>query len=302
MTDTAASPASDVRASLTGVCGAVFTLFKDDLTLDAEAMEEHLRRLDESDLSTLLIGGNTGEFASLTPAELRQCFAIAGAALQTPFLAGVGGPLETTAELCAAAAGDGAIAAMVHEPPDPFASDAGLRAYYLAVAERSPIPLVLYLRGGSRISNDAISDVLDHPLVAGVKDGRNDLQAFADGRLARPDAAWFCGGAERWAPLYAAAGSRGFSSGLVNLDTATPLRLSTALDTGDADVTWELWRRVAGFEAIRSAGGGEANVTALKVAAGFRFGTSAVVRPPLAPLSSAGVADVQQAAANLLEH
>jgi 4-hydroxy-tetrahydrodipicolinate synthase len=280
----------------------VFTLFADDLTLDVRAMEAHLGRLDEAGLSTLLIGGNTGEFASLTAAELRQCFAIAGSVLHTPFLAGVGGPLETVAELCLAAAGDGALAAMVHEPLDPFASDSGLSAYYLAVADRSPLPLLLYLRGGSRIANDAIWDVLDHPRVAGVKDGRNDLQAFADGRFARPDAAWFCGGAERWAPLYAAAGSRGFSSGLVNLDCETPLRLATALDDGDTNVTWDLWRRVAAFEAIRNAGGGEANVTALKVAAGARFGTSAVVRPPLAPLSSAVVAEVQQAAITLLEH
>ena len=301
MTQTPASPASDVRTSLAGVCGAVFTLFDDDLALDLGAMEAHLTRLDAAGLSTLLIGGNTGEFASLTPVELRQCFALAGALSQTPFLAGVGGPIEQAAELCVTAADDGAIAALVHEPLDPFASPEGLREYYLALADRSPLPLVLYLRGGSRISNAAILEVLDHPRVAGVKDGRNDVQAFADGQLARPDAVWFCGGAERWAPFYAAAGSRGFSSGLVNLDSETPLRLSTALLEGDMEAAWELWRRVGAFEAIRNAGGGEANVSALKAAAAALFGTSAVVRPPLAPLSSDLATQVRQAATTLLE-
>jgi 4-hydroxy-tetrahydrodipicolinate synthase len=102
-----------------------------------------------------------------------------------------------------------------------------------------------------------------------------------------------CGLAELWAPFFALAGGRGFTSGLVNVDAGLSVSLSQALRDGAWAEAMRIWRAIRPFEELRARHDAGNNVPAVKEAmeiAGVI--PHATVRPPLAPLAPADRAEL----------
>src|SRR4029079_14435524 len=62
------SPAR-LRDALTGVIGFPVTPFRNDLSLDLDALRQNVRAMLEHPLAAIVAAGGTGELYSLTPSE-----------------------------------------------------------------------------------------------------------------------------------------------------------------------------------------------------------------------------------------
>jgi 4-hydroxy-tetrahydrodipicolinate synthase len=134
--------------------------------------------------------GTTGEVATLTADEHREVIAhtVQVASGRVPVIAGCG-TYSTAAsiERIRAAADVGADAALVVVPYYNKPSQAGLVAHFTAIADASPLPIVVYnvpSRTVADISVDALATIARHPKIVAVKDATGNLARVSAQRLA----------------------------------------------------------------------------------------------------------------------
>lgn len=152
--------------------------------LAEESLSRLLDRLSRAGLSGYVALGSTGECASL-PHDLRHAVMRRvrdqlGA--KATVLAGV---VETSLEEAVAEAEEAAKAGMdaILVPP-PFyfpMADQEVLAFYTALAEASPLPVVLYnIPQYTKvvIPVEAVRTLASHPKVAGIKDSSGDMRYF----------------------------------------------------------------------------------------------------------------------------
>jgi 4-hydroxy-tetrahydrodipicolinate synthase len=139
--------------------------------------------------SALVPCGTTGETATLGPDEHREVIAAAvrEAGGRVPVIAGCGSYSTAVAiELTRAAAGVGADAALVVVPYYNKPSQAGLAAHFVAIAEASPLPIIVYnvpSRTVADISVGTLAEVSKHLRILGVKDASGNLARVTAQRL-----------------------------------------------------------------------------------------------------------------------
>jgi 4-hydroxy-tetrahydrodipicolinate synthase len=131
-------------------------------------------QIDEGS-NALVPCGTTGESATLDREEHRAVIAsvVEAAKGRVPVIAGCGSYSTAAAiELVRAAADAGA---------------AGLTAHFLAVAEASPLPIVVYnvpSRTVADISVEALAKVSEHPKIIAIKDATGNLGRVSAQRIA----------------------------------------------------------------------------------------------------------------------
>lgn len=134
--------------------------------------------------------GTTGESATLSRDEHRHVVAtcVEAAKGRVPVIAGCGNySTEAAIELVRAAADVGADAALVVVPYYNKPSQDGLAAHFTAIAEASPLPIIVYnvpSRTVADISVETLSAVAKHPRIVGVKDATGNLARVSAQRLA----------------------------------------------------------------------------------------------------------------------
>jgi 4-hydroxy-2-oxoglutarate aldolase len=180
---------------LAGVLAPVTTPF--DRTT-GEVAPVHLRanvtRLLQDGLDGVVVAGSTGESALLEPDEQRRMVAWVREVVpaQRWLVAGTGA--ESTRQAVAlsrAAAAEGADAVLVR-PPSYYAaavSPASLLDYFRAVAEASPIPVLVYnipKYTHLPVAAGLLQQLASHPNVMGVKDSSADVKNLAAYRDAVP--------------------------------------------------------------------------------------------------------------------
>jgi 4-hydroxy-tetrahydrodipicolinate synthase len=133
--------------------------------------------------------GTTGESATLSSDEHRNVIAttVQVAKGRVPVIAGCGSYSTAAAiELVRAAADAGADAALVVVPYYNKPSQAGLAAHFRAIAEASPLPIIVYnvpSRTVADISVETLAEVAKHPRIVGVKDATGNLARASAQRL-----------------------------------------------------------------------------------------------------------------------
>lgn len=136
--------------------------------------------------------GTTGESATLSRDEHREVIAhaVRAAKGRVPVIAGCGSYSTAVAiEMVRAAADVGADAALVVVPYYNKPSQAGLVAHFTAIADASPIPIVVYnvpSRTVADISVEALAEAAKHERIVAIKDatgvpGRVSAQRLACG-------------------------------------------------------------------------------------------------------------------------
>ena len=134
--------------------------------------------------------GTTGEVATLTSDEHRHVVATAVEAAKgrVPVIAGCGSySTAHSIEMIRAAADVGANAALVVVPYYNKPSQAGLAAHFLAVADASPLPIVVYnvpSRTVADISVETLATIAKHPKIVAVKDATGNLARVSAQRIA----------------------------------------------------------------------------------------------------------------------
>jgi 4-hydroxy-tetrahydrodipicolinate synthase len=281
-------------ADLRGLWATTVTPFRPDGQVDVEAVRAHASFLAARGVERLVPGGNTGEFSSLTQAEvITVTRATREAAPDAVVVAGVGGALPTALELTAEALASGADGVMVHHPAHTHVSERGLQDYYRRIAVAADGRVLAYKRT-HRVPDALVIALARDGIIQGVKYAVNDVLAFQRAQAAAPSIAWICGTAELWAPFFHQVGAHGYTSGLVNAAPELAVSMDAALRAGEIARAIQLRELAREFEELRAEDEAAKNVAAVRSAmalAGFPTGPP---RPPLAPLDEA---DEQRVAA-----
>ena len=134
--------------------------------------------------------GTTGESATLNRDEHREVIAhtVRAAKGRVPIIAGCGSySTEVAIEMVRASADVGADAVLVVVPYYNKPSQAGLAAHFTAIAEASPLPIVVYnvpSRTVADISVETLAQVAKHPRIVAIKDATGNLARVSAQRLA----------------------------------------------------------------------------------------------------------------------
>ena len=279
--------------------GPVTTPFRADGELDRTAFEHNLRAHLAQGLHGIVASGSTGEAPLLDEREREQLIEWARPLVPRDklLIAGIGAEsTRVTIQRAKAVATAGADATLVVAPHyfGSAVTEAGLRAHYRAVADASPIPVLLYnipKYMHFRLSGALVRDLATHPNIAGIKDSSGAADSLEEYLTAQDDGFTVLTGN---AQLFRRALQMGARGGI----------LAVALFAGD--LTMRVWDAVrqkddatadAAAEPLAVLGKsivadlGIAGVKAALDAVGLRGGQ---VRGPLSPLPDADVDRVRQ--------
>lgn len=169
---------------LGGIYPPLPTFFAGQEELDLSTLQRHMRRIADSGIAGYVLMGSNGEAVHLSSDERRRVIETARqtAGEEAQILAGCGeqSTLATIAN-CRQAAQSGADFALI-VPPFYFRgrmNSAALLAHFCAVADQSPIPVVIYNMpantAGLDIDATTIIAFAEHPNIVGVKDSAGDM-------------------------------------------------------------------------------------------------------------------------------
>ena len=168
---------------LTGIFPAIATPYYADGRLYLKKLEHNVDRYSKGPITGLVVLGSTGEAVLLNCEEQREVFrtAMAAAAPEKVMIAGCGHEsVQETVEACEYAASLGYDVAMVRTPHYYRAqmTPAAMLNYYRTVADRSPLPVVLYSFPqctGYDLPVELIADLAEHRNIIGIKESSGDL-------------------------------------------------------------------------------------------------------------------------------
>ncbi len=173
---------------LRGIFPPIATPFREDGDLAPERLKENLERLAAKDLAGFVVLGSNGEYVLLSEREKLQVLEVARGAIPRNklMIAGTGtDSTRQTIEMTRQAADLGADMAIVVTPSyyKGQMTSAALKHHYLAVAEASPIPVLIYnvtMYTGIDIDVDTLAALSDHPNIVGMKESNPNIVKLAD--------------------------------------------------------------------------------------------------------------------------
>lgn len=269
-----------------------------DGDVDTAAIQSNVRKWMAAGLGGIVAVGTNGEAALLEDDEADAV--IAAARREVPadrvLIAGCGHE-STRATMAAArrAAAAGADAVLVKTPSvyRAHVTPAGLIAHYTAVADASPVPVLLYNFPAStnvNLAPETVARLAAHPNIIGMKETSTDGAQFADLAAAVPERfTVLCGAAPG---VYAAlcAGAKGAIIAVSALRPALCLELLAHVRAGRYADALALQRRITPLgRAVTTTYGIPGLKTALDLT-GYRGGAP---RPPLPPLAADAVEKIR---------
>jgi 4-hydroxy-2-oxoglutarate aldolase len=282
---------------LKGVYAPIPTPFDDQGRVHWEALDGNLEKWLSSPLDGLVVGGSNGEFPFLSfkeRVELTRRVARKTAG-QIPIVTGIHCPsLTETIELCVAAAEAGTDAVLAL-PPHYYKgqnSTESLKSYFWAVADSSPVPVVLYnmpSNTGFNLSPECVQAISAHPRIIGIKDTSGDIVQIARLCLeSHPGFSVFVGsGGFFLAGL--AVGCTGGTLAVANILPAACSRLQESFSSGDIRAAREIQHRILILNHAVTKGYG---IPGLKVAVEGIGLYGGPCRPPLLPLDPGKTSEV----------
>jgi 4-hydroxy-2-oxoglutarate aldolase len=234
-----------------GIYAPVVTPFRDQQP-DLDALRANLARYADSPLAGLVVLGSNGEAPALDDAESDAVLRAARGAIPSgkTFIAGTG--RESTAATITAtqrAADAGADAVLVRTPSfykGRLTAESFVR-HYEEVANHSPVPVFIYnvtVFTGVTLPIGALSQLVSHERIAGMKDSSSDMAQFAEFVAHAPASfAVLSGSAPALYPSLAI-GAAGAVVGIANVVPEACVRLYDLVVEGRHDEAREWQRRL----------------------------------------------------------
>lgn len=278
------------KAVSSGLLSFPVTHFDNDLRLDADAYGAHVEWLAGYGAAALFAAGGTGEFFSLTPAEIPQVVRAAKAAAGgTPIIAGCGYGTAMAVEIARSVEAAGADGILLLPHYLIAAEQDGLFAHVKRVCDSVGIGVFVYNRDNSVLSTQTVQRLADAcPNLVGFKDGYGEVDRVMAITTALGNRLAYIGGMpthELYAAPYYAAGVTTYSSAVFNFIPELALSFYAAVRSGDSETTSRLLNDFfLPYAAIRDRRKGYA-VSIVKAGLKVIGRDPGPVRPPLTDLS-----------------
>jgi 4-hydroxy-tetrahydrodipicolinate synthase len=239
-----------MRTPFTGVGTALVTPFTSSGAVDEDAVRRLARRQVEAGVHFLVPVGTTGEAPTLTPPERRRVveLVVAEARGKVPVLAGAGGydtrEVVEAARAMQEAGADGLLSVTpYYNKPTPD----GLVRHYEAVAQATPLPVVVYNvpgRTGCNVEPRTLSRLAAIPNVAGVKEASGNMAQICDALQSVPAGFLVLSGDDALTLPAMAVGARGIISVASNECPAEMARMVEAAERNDFAAAREVHARL----------------------------------------------------------
>lgn len=224
---------------LRGAITALVTPFLPDGQLDEQALRALVAWQVAEGIDGLVPVGSTGEAATLTLAERVRVVSITAEVAdgRVPVIAGAGtNDTAVAIENSRALAAAGATHLLHVSPAYSKPPQRGLVAHFRAVADASPLPVVLYNVPGRTASNmdaDTTLALAEHPNIVGIKEASGNIAQIAEIIRRRPAGFVVLSGDDPLTVEVMALGGEGVISVVSNAAPAAMHALAAAAATGD---------------------------------------------------------------------
>ncbi|WP_406384420.1 5-dehydro-4-deoxyglucarate dehydratase [Streptomyces sp. NBC_00117] len=194
----------------------------DELSFDESAYRDSITRLAEYEVGGLFVAGGTGEFFSLTGAEVERVVtaAVQSAPEGTPVLAPAGYGTRTAVEYAQAAERAGADGILLFPPYLTEAGQEGLADHVEAVCRATSLGVIVYSRANAVYTAPTLARIADRcPNLIGYKDGVGDIDTMTRIYTRLGERLTYIGGlptAEMFALPYLELGVTTYSSAIFN--------------------------------------------------------------------------------------
>jgi len=280
-----------------GVFAALTTPFAGD-EIAVEGFRKNILRYNTTGLAGYVVLGSTGEAVLLSDAESEKLVAAARATAGPEMNVIAGASRESTrltVEFTNRLAGLGADAVLL-KPPHYYKSLMSqdlIKRYYFDIADKSPIPLLIYnipQNTGISVEPSTVIELSHHPNIAGIKDSSGVLSNLTEVVPGvRPDFHFLLGTGN----IFLAGLLLGGSGGILALATAVPelcVEVKTLYRRGKLAEARKLQLDLAPLNKVLTQTMG---IPAIKHALDLLGYAGGAPRPPLLPLDEAGKAQVR---------
>ncbi|HTR77015.1 MAG TPA: dihydrodipicolinate synthase family protein [Gemmatimonadaceae bacterium] len=283
--------------SLDGIFGAETTPFDARGDVDADAFAANIRAHLAAGFAGIVVAGSTGEAALLSEAERAALVDCARGAVPSDRAVIVGTGAESTRATIAltrraAAAGADAVLVVAPHYYGPSMTADVLLTHYRAVADASPVPVILYSIPKYMhfaLPATVVADLAMHENIIGIKDSsgnRDLLSGYLE--AASADFAVLTGSGSLLRHALES-GARGGILGVALFAPTPAVDVFTAVRAGDAETGARLQERLTPLNATIVSELGVAGVKAALTLVGLAGGP---LRPPLMALPPEQVARV----------
>ncbi len=228
-----------MRTRFTGCGTALVTPFTAAGAVDEAGVRRLAKRQIDAGVHFLVPCGTTGETPTLSPGERRRVVEIVveEAAGRVPVLAGAGGydtrEVIEAAKAMQAAGADGLLSVTpYYNKPTPE----GLYQHYRAIAEATPLPVIVYNvpgRTGCNVDPATLARLATLPRVVGVKEASGNMTQICEVLAAVPEPFIVLSGDDALTLPAMAVGARGIISVASNEVPAEMSQMVEAAERGD---------------------------------------------------------------------
>ena len=291
-----------------GIYPPLPTFFDDKEELDIATLQRHMHRLVDSGIAGYVLMGSNGEAVHLTSDERVQLVQAAREAIgvsSMPLIVGCGdASTRTTLANCRSAARHGADIALVL-PPFYYKgrmNTQALLAHYHAIADNSPLPILIYNMPGNTAGLDLdatlICTLAEHENIIGVKDSAGDIAKLAQIVASVPETFKVLAGSAGYLLPALAVGAVGAISALANVFPREVCDVQALFDAGQLDEARMLQARIIpANNAVTTV----YNVPGLKAALELTAGYGGIPRMPLLPLNEQECVKLAEMLNNIIE-
>lgn len=233
------SPQELAQSIGSGLLSFPVTAFDSELNFDETRYREHIAYLNGYDVAGLFAAGGTGEYFSLTNAEIAQVItaAVDETAGKLPVLSSAGGSVKNAIEQAQIAETAGAAGLLLFPPYLTEASQDGLEQYVSAICASTSLGVIVYNRANMIFEADTVARIAEkHPNFIGFKDGAGSIDQMTRIYTKLGDRLTYIGGlptAETFARPYLELGVTTYSSAMFNFVPEFALKFYAAVRSRD---------------------------------------------------------------------
>ena len=282
-----------------GIFAPIPTPFIDE-EIAFDKLGENLGKWGRTGLTGVVVMGSNGEAPYLEEDEKVEVWAFTRKHFPNDKMVIAGTGQETTRatiRLTKKAADAGASAALVISPSYFKANmkEPALEQYYKDVADKSPIPVLIYNMPGNtgvNLSSGLVVRLSQHPNIVGVKDSSGNIVQISEIITGAPDTfSVFAGSASFLLPALVM-GARGGTLATANVVPDTCVKIFDLANAGKIAEAREVQKSVLGLNALVTSRYGVAGLKAALDMIGFFGG---LPRRPMLPATDVEKADIRKA-------